>query len=177
MNIGCMLALTACLQSQGVLLSGSDAVELLDDCEVISQMSLDEYEGGLATGYWEIFSAKGLYIPPGKTALQRKQNALNVCKHLERDFYSDGAWVPRSTRNLLWWVNIFGITLEIVGAALIVSTGLRNTQRIKFLRNTWDGGSFEHLRDAVAGQAITELRGFFLVGIGLVLQLLGVFYA
>lgn len=173
MNIGCILALTACLHSQGALVSGGDAVELLDDCRVIDRMSEADYEGGRGSVYWDIFSAKGINIPPGDTALQRKKNALKVCERLKHDFYSDSTWVHPAARGFVWWVNILGIVLEIAGAALIVCTGLRNRQRIQFLRDTWDGGSFEHLRDAVAGQAITELRGFLLVGIGLVFQFLG----
>lgn len=78
-----------------------------------------------------------------------------------------------TNQTVFWWLNQSGIGLEILGAMALVIEAFKNRQRIKNLENTWGGRSFEQLRDAVANQAITEFKGFVLIAIGLLLQMLG----
>lgn len=77
-------------------------------------------------------------------------------------------------RDYLWWVGQFGILLEILGAVFIVIAAFKNRASVAKANGTWNGmAHISDLRDAIQGQAITELRGFVLLAIGLVLQLVG----
>lgn len=79
-------------------------------------------------------------------------------------------------RSCLWWVGQLGIVLEILGAAFIVMAAYKNRKKVEQVANTWEGlGHLSDIKEAIQGQAITELRGFLLLGIGLVLQFLGGF--
>jgi CHASE3 domain sensor protein len=77
----------------------------------------------------------------------------------------------------LWFiVGQFGILLEFIGALVIVVAAIRNRKKVANLNNTWEG--IEHLdevREAIQGQAITEFRGFLLLGVGLAFQFIGGF--
>ncbi|MBI4915938.1 MAG: hypothetical protein HY825_08820 [Acidobacteria bacterium] len=78
-----------------------------------------------------------------------------------------------SARSCYWWMNELGIILEIVGAALLVVAAFKSRNAIKDLGDTWDANLTEELRDMIASQAITELRGFVLLAFGLILQMVG----
>jgi hypothetical protein len=80
-----------------------------------------------------------------------------------------------SGRSVLWWVNQGGIALEVVGAMLIVVAAFRTRGRIKYIADTWDAALAEKLRDVISDQAYTELRGFALLAIGLLCQMIGGF--
>lgn len=80
-----------------------------------------------------------------------------------------------SGRSFLWWVNEFGILLEIVGAIVIVVAAFRTRARIKSVQDTWDSELSILLRDMLATQAFTELTGFVLLALGLFGQLIAGF--
>lgn len=157
---------------------GAQAVDLLDSCQIAPRYAVSEFEGYADQGnlHVDFLLSRGLpgYVP-ADTAAGRRTNVLKACNQLQRDFNDDSNWTRPARRGPLWWFNLLGIGLEIAGAALIVRAALRNRNRIRLLEDTWDGGSFEKLRDVVAGQAITELRGFILLAVGLLMQLLGSF--
>ena len=77
----------------------------------------------------------------------------------------------------LWLiVGQFGILLEFVGALIIVVAAFRNRKKVENLNSTWEGIEYlDEVREAIQGQAITEFRAFFLLGIGLALQFIGGF--
>lgn len=80
-----------------------------------------------------------------------------------------------ASRSLLWWVNQVGIALEIIGAMLIVIAAFQARGRIKNIADAWDTALAEKLRDVISDQAYTELRGFSLLAVGLVCQMIGGF--
>lgn len=80
-------------------------------------------------------------------------------------------------RSLLWWINEAGIVLEIVGATLIVIAAFRTRKQIKDIGDTWDSDLTERLRDVISNQAFTELKGFGLLAVGLIFQMIGGFEA
>ena len=80
-----------------------------------------------------------------------------------------------SERTCYWWINESGIFLEIVGAALLVVAAFKSRNRIKNIPDTWDAELAVKLRDTIAAQAITELKGFVLLAVGLVFQMAGGF--
>lgn len=171
----CVLALTTCINTQGNLLPSDDVLKLLDDCQVAERFTVSDYKESDGAIWAELLYRDGLRFSRTDTAAKLRRNVLSACKTLERDFNNDAKWIPQKNRDLLWWVNQSGILLEIVGAALIVFAAVRNRKALKRLEDTWDGGALERLRDVVAGQAITEVRGFILLFSGLVFQLLGAF--
>lgn len=72
------------------------------------------------------------------------------------------------------WIAEFGILLEIGGALWIVIAAFRNRKRVEGADGTWVGlEKVGNLREAIQGQAITEVRGFLLLGIGLAFQFIG----
>ena len=80
-----------------------------------------------------------------------------------------------SERTCYWWINESGIVLEIVGAALLVVAAFKSRNNIKNIPDTWDAELAVKLRDTIAAQAITELKGFVLLAVGLVFQMVGGF--
>lgn len=80
-----------------------------------------------------------------------------------------------SAKSCWWWINELGIVLEILGAALLVFAAFRSRKEIKDISDTWDADLAEKLRDTISGQAITELKGFVLLAVGLFLQMVGAF--
>lgn len=78
-------------------------------------------------------------------------------------------------RSLLWWVNEAGIVLEIVGATVIVIAAFNSRAQIKDVEHTLGGDLSVKLRDIIANQAFTELKGFGLLAIGLIGQFIGGF--
>lgn len=176
MSLRCLLAFTACLNTQGVTIPGNQAVDLLDSCQVAQRYSVSQFEGHADQGniHLEILLDHGLPgYEPANTAALRRANLLKACDVFLRDFNNDRKWVAPANRGSLWWLNLLGIGFEIAGATLIVIAALRNRGRIKSLEDTWNGGAVEKLRDVVAGQAITELRGFVFLAVGLFMQLIG----
>ena len=83
------------------------------------------------------------------------------------------AWFAE--RSWFWWVNEIGIVLEIVGATIIVVAAFRSRARIKDTEDTWNADLSVKLRDIIASQAFTELKGFGLLALGLVGQMIGGF--
>ena len=81
------------------------------------------------------------------------------------------------SRSAYWWANQTGISFEIIGALLIVLAAFWTRKRIRDIRDTWDAKLPERLRDIVSNQAFTELLGFGLLALGLVLQMIGAFGA
>lgn len=80
-----------------------------------------------------------------------------------------------SERTCYWWINETGIVLEIVGAALLVVAAFESRNKIKNIPDSWDAELAVRIRDTIAAQAITELKGFVLLAVGLVLQMVGGF--
>lgn len=67
---------------------------------------------------------------------------------------------PLCERSLLWWVNEAGIVLEIVGAAVIVFAAFNSRAQIRNVEHTLGGDLSIKLRNMIADQAFTELKGF-----------------
>ncbi len=110
MSISCMLALTACLHTQGSTITGDHAEELLSNCQVVSRLTASDFEGGIGSVYTEIFIDRGLDIQPGDSPGERRNHLFHSCNTLERDFNSNGQWQPTVKTKLLRWVaSIFGI--------------------------------------------------------------------
>jgi len=80
-----------------------------------------------------------------------------------------------SGRGLVWWINEAGIFLEIVGAILIVFAAFRTRKHIKDIGDIWKPSLAEQLRDVISNQAFTELKGFGLLAVGLICQMIGGF--
>lgn len=78
-------------------------------------------------------------------------------------------------RSWLWWVNELGIILEIVGATVIVISAFRSRAQIKDIQDGWDSDLATKLRDVIASQAMTELKGFCIFTLGLLGQMIGGF--
>lgn len=78
-------------------------------------------------------------------------------------------------RSWLWWVNEIGILLEIIGAAIIVVAAFKSRAATKGVQDTWDADLVTKLRDIIAAQALTELKGFVLFALGLFGQMVGGF--
>jgi hypothetical protein len=78
-------------------------------------------------------------------------------------------------RTCYWWINETGIVLEIVGAALLVVAAFKSRNKIKDIPDSWDAELAMKLRDTIASQAMTELKGFVLLAIGLIFQMVGGF--
>lgn len=74
-----------------------------------------------------------------------------------------------------WWCNQIGIIFEIFGAGLMVYSAFTSRASIRHIQDTWDGELSTKLRDIIASQAITELKGFALLAVGLLLQFVGNF--
>lgn len=79
-----------------------------------------------------------------------------------------------SDRTLFWYISEVGIFIEIVGAVIIVASAFKSRNAIKDIQNTYDADLPVILRDIVATQAFTELKGFGLLAFGLVMQMIGV---
>ena len=78
--------------------------------------------------------------------------------------------------SLSFIIGQFGILLEFVGALIIVVAAFRNKKKVAALNSTWEGiGYLDEVREAIQGQAITEFRGFLLLGLGLAFQFIGGF--
>ncbi len=77
----------------------------------------------------------------------------------------------------LWFIiSQFGILLEFFGALIIVVAAFRNGKKVESVNSTWKGvGHLDDVREAIQGQAITEFRGFLLLGVGLLFQFIGGF--
>ena len=76
----------------------------------------------------------------------------------------------------LWLVGQAGIVLELVGAFVIVVAAFRQKKKVAGLNATWVGiKHLDEVRKAIQGQATTEVRGFVLLGVGLLLQFIGGF--
>jgi hypothetical protein len=74
-----------------------------------------------------------------------------------------------------WWINQTGIVLEVIGAIVIVAAAFKTKHEIKNIPDVWEPSLSEILRDVIARQAHTELAGFSLLGIGLIMQFIGGF--
>ncbi len=163
-----------------------NAISIIDECQIINNFTVADFGKNYT---WEDIAKgvidpnviadslyeKGLNYLPSENPVVRRSNVLNSCKRLENDFEDYSKWVPTAKRGPLWWTNLIGILLEFIGAALIVWAAYRNKKLVSELRDTWDGKPFEQLRDVMATQAFTELRGFLLLATGLVFQMLGSF--
>lgn len=65
--------------------------------------------------------------------------------------------------------------LEIGGAVLVVWAAFRSRKQIKDIPDSWDAELPVKLRDIIARQAFTELKGFGLLTVGLFCQMIGGF--
>lgn len=81
------------------------------------------------------------------------------------------AWFAE--RSWFWWVNEVGIVFEIVGATIIVIAAFHGRARIKHIEDTRDADLSVKLRDIIASQAFTELKGLGLLALGLIGQMIG----
>jgi hypothetical protein len=73
-------------------------------------------------------------------------------------------------RTLFWCLNEAGILLEIVGALVLVISEFNSRNRLRHIQDTFDADLAIHLRDAITGQAVTELWGFVVFGGGLLMR-------
>jgi hypothetical protein len=107
----------------------------------------------------------------------RRQPLSSNVKPLKGDTVPsmDAALKFLSERSCYWWINESGIVLEIVGAALLVAAAFKSRNEIKNINDTWDANLTEKLRDVIASQAMTELKGFVLLALGLLFQMVGGF--
>ena len=80
-----------------------------------------------------------------------------------------------SNRPVLWWINETGIIIEVLGAVIIVAAAFRSRNAIKDIQHTFGADLPVVLRDVIASQAFTELKGFGLLALGLVMQFVGGF--
>jgi hypothetical protein len=80
-----------------------------------------------------------------------------------------------SSKDCLWFANQIGIVLEIIGALIIVISAFKTRAAIKNIPNSWGANLAEKLRDVISEQAYTELSGFGLLAVGLLLQFIGAF--
>lgn len=80
-----------------------------------------------------------------------------------------------SSRSVVWWINEIGILLEIVGATIVVFAAFRTRKQIKDIGDVWKPSLPEQLRDVISNQAFTELKGFVLLAVGLICQMIGGF--
>ena len=78
-------------------------------------------------------------------------------------------------RSLIWWINEADIFLEIVGATLIVFAAFRTSKQVKDIGDIWKPSLAEQLRDVISNQAFRELKGFALLTMGLICQMIGGF--
>lgn len=74
-----------------------------------------------------------------------------------------------------WYINQAGIILEVIGALLIVLSSFSTRKIIKDIPNSYDADLATILRDVISKQAFTELKGFGLLAIGLIMQFIGGF--
>jgi len=56
---------------------------------------------------------------------------------------------------------------------MLVTAAFKSRGEIKGIENTWDADLATKLRDVVATQAFTELKGFILLALGLACQMIG----
>ncbi len=77
--------------------------------------------------------------------------------------------------DIFWYINQAGIILEIVGALLIVLSAFKTRNQIKDIPDSYEADLTVRVRDIISNQAFTELKGFGLLAIGLVMQFIGGF--
>jgi hypothetical protein len=77
--------------------------------------------------------------------------------------------------DIFWYINQAGIILEIVGALLIVLSAFKTRNKIKDIPDSYEADLTAKVRDIISNQAFTELKGFGLLAIGLVMQFIGGF--
>lgn len=72
------------------------------------------------------------------------------------------------------WVSELGVLLELVGAVVFVRAALRNRGTLSDLDQAFAYlDKLAEIRDAIRTQAITEVRGFVLLAVGLAFQFVG----
>lgn len=74
-----------------------------------------------------------------------------------------------------WYINQADIILEVLGAALIVFSAFKTRKEIKDVPDSYDADLTSKLRDIISNQAFTELGGFGLLAVGLVMHFIGSF--
>ena len=74
-----------------------------------------------------------------------------------------------------WYINQAGIILEVIGALIIVLSSFKTRNLIKDIPDSYDAELATKLRNVISNQAFTELKGFGLLAIGLVMQFIGGF--
>ena len=83
-------------------------------------------------------------------------------------------WIDLLLNDVGLWVSELGVLLELVGAIVIVRAALRNRGVLSGLDQAFAYlDKLAEIRDAVRNQAITEVRGFVLLAVGLAFQFVG----
>jgi len=76
-----------------------------------------------------------------------------------------------ASHSLLWYLGEAGILLEIAGAWYMVQANVRARRRIQSLFRGWEGlRELPHIKKVLQNQARTEIIGFAMLGVGLVMQ-------
>ncbi|MEV3812348.1 MULTISPECIES: hypothetical protein [Aeromonas] len=93
-----MLGLVACLNFNGEKIAAQDAVDIMDNCEVIRRMPVSsftgEYDYGNGSALADILYDKGLKFkyPKGSTPSSRRAIVVRTCAEFARDFKADSKW-------------------------------------------------------------------------------------
>ena len=90
--------MVACLNYQGNMIPAETAVEILDNCEVIKQIPINEFGSGgnygRGSAWAELMYEDGLKFkyPNNPTPSQMKSTLLNACHQFRINFHTDSKW-------------------------------------------------------------------------------------
>lgn len=180
MNLQCLLALTACIHTQGTLIPSEKAVSLLDTCQVIKQFSVTDFEepktlddrGAWGNGTSDFLDANGLPIKPGYTPAERMSNARNACNSLERDFNNNEMWEIPPKRRPVFWINLLGTVLEALGALVLGRAAYQYRGATSKLGKFSDSNSMANAVHLALSRTRSDRQGMYLIGIGIFLHIL-----
>lgn len=96
MPLACTLGLTACLTYGGIEVTAADAIEVMQDCDLLQQVPINAFGGsresmmGLVVA--DSIREKGIKLTRQDTPYKRKAAWLNTCKQFQLAFYDDHQW-------------------------------------------------------------------------------------
>lgn len=78
------------------------------------------------------------------------------------------------SKEIAWWLNQVGILVEIAGAGYLVFCAWRSRQKTKGMETHLDGieDTVRGLISELRGNFQTQLKGFFVLAVGIFLQFL-----
>lgn len=98
MTLKCALRMAACLNFQGNAIPAETAVGILDSCDVIKNLSANEFRSENTIGKGNAWAAlmyeDGLKFeyPPNPSPSQMKATVIEACKKFKSDFDTDSKW-------------------------------------------------------------------------------------